>query len=154
MGWQKAKWIHERIHEMAGTAGTQRERVGGEGRARGRREKAAEAMRLQAKVDAEGKALIERLQRPSGVSDDEALRRVKVIIERAVNKGCAQVRVYRFPNSLCTDRGRVSRSAGARLRPAPSQACQGKCTDSGRVSCVLPVIGSSFRSSISEWRFG
>ena len=70
-------------------------------------EKAAEAMRLQAKADAEKKALIERVQQPSGISDEEALRCVKVIIERAVNNGFAQVQVYRFPNSLCTDRGRA-----------------------------------------------
>ena len=47
-------------------------------------EKAAEAMRLQAKADAEKQALIDRLQKPSGVSDEEAMRSVKVIIERAV----------------------------------------------------------------------
>ena len=47
-------------------------------------EKAAEAMRLQAKAEDEKQALIDRLQKPSGVSDDEAMRRVKVIIERAV----------------------------------------------------------------------
>src|SRR6185312_8778058 len=47
-------------------------------------EKAAEARRLQAKAEAEKQALIERLQKPSGVSDEEALRRVKVIIDRAV----------------------------------------------------------------------
>ena len=70
-------------------------------------EKAAEAMRLQAKADAEKQALIERLQKPSGVSDEEAMRRVKVIIERAVNNGLTHVQVYRFPNSLCTDRGRA-----------------------------------------------
>jgi hypothetical protein len=70
-------------------------------------EKAAEAMRLQAKADAEKQALIDRLQKPSGVSDEEAMRRVKVIIERAVNNGLTQVQVYRFPNSLCTDRGRA-----------------------------------------------
>ena len=35
-------------------------------------EKAAEAMRLQAKADAEKQALIDRLQKPSGVSDEEA----------------------------------------------------------------------------------
>ena len=70
-------------------------------------EKAAEAMRLQAKADAEKQALIDRLQEPSGVSDEEAMRRVKVIIERAVNNGLTQVQVYRFPNSLCTDRGRA-----------------------------------------------
>jgi hypothetical protein len=67
-------------------------------------QKAAEAMRLQAKVDAEKKALIERLQRPSGLSDEEALRRVKAIIERAVNNGLTQVQVYRFSNSLFTVR--------------------------------------------------
>ena len=70
-------------------------------------EKAAEAIRLQAKADAEKQALIDRLQKPSGVSDEEAMRRVKVIIERAVNNGLTQVQVYRFPNSLCTDRGRA-----------------------------------------------
>ncbi len=70
-------------------------------------EKAAEAMRLQAKADAEKKALIDRLQQPSGVSDEEALRRVKVIIERAVNNGFTQVQVYRFPNRLLTDRSRA-----------------------------------------------
>jgi hypothetical protein len=70
-------------------------------------EKAAEAMRLQAKADAEKQALIDRLQKPSGVSDEEAMRRVRVIIDRAVNNGLTQVQVYRFPNSLCTDRGRA-----------------------------------------------
>ena len=30
-----------------------------------------------------------------------------MIIERAVNNGLTQVQVYRFPNSLCTDRGRA-----------------------------------------------
>ena len=53
-------------------------------------QKAAEAMRLQAQADAEKKALIERLQQPSGLSDEEALRRVKVIIERAVNNQSGQ----------------------------------------------------------------
>ena len=52
-------------------------------------------------------ALIDRLQEPSNVSDEEAMRRVKVIIERAVNNGLTQVQVYRFPNTLCTDRGRA-----------------------------------------------
>ena len=70
-------------------------------------EKAAEAMRLQAKADDEKQALIDRLQKPSNVSDEEAMRRVRVIIERAVNNGLTQVQVYRFPNTLCTDRGRA-----------------------------------------------
>ena len=64
-------------------------------------------MRLQAKADDEKQALIDRLQKPSNVSDEEAIRRVRVIIERAVNNGLTQVQVDRFPNTLCTDRGRA-----------------------------------------------
>ncbi len=70
-------------------------------------EKASEAMRQKAKEDAEKKALVDRLTKPSGVSDEEALKRVAKIIERAVKNGLTEVEVTRFPNSLCTDRGRA-----------------------------------------------
>lgn len=69
--------------------------------------KAQQAMRVHAEAEAEKKALIERLTEPSGVSDDEALRRVAKIIERAISNGLSEVQVYRFPNALCTDRGRA-----------------------------------------------
>jgi hypothetical protein len=70
-------------------------------------EKAAAEMRKQAKADAEKKALIDRLTRPSGVSDEEALKRVATIVQRAVKNGLTEVEVIRFPNSMCTDRGRA-----------------------------------------------
>jgi hypothetical protein len=70
-------------------------------------EKASEAMRQKAKADAEKKALIDRLTRPSGVSDEQALKRVATIIQRAVKNGLTEVEVIRFPNVLCTDRGRA-----------------------------------------------
>jgi molybdopterin-biosynthesis enzyme MoeA-like protein len=70
-------------------------------------EKASEAMRRKAAEEAEKKELIERLTKPSGVSDEEALKRVAVIIQRAVSNGRTEVQVYRFPNSLCTDGGRA-----------------------------------------------
>lgn len=70
-------------------------------------EKASEAMRLKAAEDAEKKELIERLRKPSGVSDQQALKRVVIIIQRAVSNGRTEVEVYRFPNSLCTDGGRA-----------------------------------------------
>ena len=69
--------------------------------------KAADAARLRAREDAEKKALIDRLTRPSGVSDQEALKRVATIIQRAVKNGLTEVEVIRFPNTLCTDRGRA-----------------------------------------------
>src|SRR5215217_5283122 len=70
-------------------------------------EKASAAMRRQAKVDAEKNALIKKLTAPSGVSDEEALKRVAVIIQRAVKNGLSEVEIIRFPNTLCTDRGRA-----------------------------------------------
>jgi hypothetical protein len=70
-------------------------------------EKASAALRKQSEAEAEKKMLMEKLTKPSGVSDEEALRRVAVIIERAVSNGLTEVQVYRFPNALCTDHGRA-----------------------------------------------
>jgi uncharacterized protein YpuA (DUF1002 family) len=70
-------------------------------------EKASEEHRRQKLMDEEKKSLIDKLSRPSGVSDEEALSRVAAIVERAVKNGLTEVQVYRFPNSMCTDRGRA-----------------------------------------------
>lgn len=70
-------------------------------------EKASEYLRTQAAADAEKKALIEKLKGPSGVSDEERLKRAAVIINRAVGNGLTEVEVGRFPNTLFTDRGRA-----------------------------------------------
>src|SRR5215813_7295455 len=70
-------------------------------------EKATDAMRQKAKADAEKKALLDRLTKASGVSDEEALKRVATIIQRALKNGLTEVEVFRFPNAMCTDRGRA-----------------------------------------------
>lgn len=70
-------------------------------------EKASEYLRMQAAADAEKKALIEKLKGPSGVSDEERLKRAAAIINRAVGNGLTEVEVGRFPNTLFTDRGRA-----------------------------------------------
>lgn len=70
-------------------------------------EKASAAMRKRSQEEAEKKSLIEHISRPSGVSDEEAIRRASVIIERAVSSGLSEVQVFRFPNVLCTDHGRA-----------------------------------------------
>jgi molybdopterin-biosynthesis enzyme MoeA-like protein len=70
-------------------------------------EKAAAAAHKQVDAEAEKKMLLEKLTKPSGVSDEEALRRVAAIIERAAANGLTEVQVYRFPNALCTDHGRA-----------------------------------------------
>jgi hypothetical protein len=70
-------------------------------------EKASEEMRKHSALEAEKAALIEQLSKPSGVSDEEGIRRAVTIIERAAANGLTEVLVYRFPNRLCTDKGRA-----------------------------------------------
>src|SRR6185437_3783409 len=70
-------------------------------------EKAEEYTRLAAAVEAEKRALIERLSRPSGKSEEEKVQLASTVIQRAVRNGMTEVQVYRFPNSLCTDGGRA-----------------------------------------------
>ena len=70
-------------------------------------DKASEEMRRQMREESEKKALIDKLTKPSGLSDEEVMKKAAVIIERAAKNGLTEVQVYRFPNSLCTDRGRA-----------------------------------------------
>ena len=60
-----------------------------------------------AEAEAEKKVLLEKISKPSGVSEEERMKRAAAIIERAVASGLTEVQVYRFPNTLCTDRGRA-----------------------------------------------
>jgi hypothetical protein len=70
-------------------------------------EKATDYLRQQAKAEAEKKALLDQLAKPSGVSDEERMKRAAVIIKRAVDNGLEEVLVGTFPNALCTDHGRA-----------------------------------------------
>jgi hypothetical protein len=70
-------------------------------------EEAAKEARRHAEAEAEKKALLDQFTKPSGVSDEEAIARAVKIIERAVSSGKTEVQVYRFPNQLCTDKGRA-----------------------------------------------
>ena len=70
-------------------------------------EKAEEYVRLAAAAEAEKRALIERLSKPSGKTEEEKIKLASTIIQRAVRNGLTEVLVYRFPNKLCTDKGRA-----------------------------------------------
>jgi hypothetical protein len=70
-------------------------------------EEASKQAKQHAEAEAEKHALIERLTKPSGVSDEDAIQRAIRVIERAVANGKTEVQVYRFPNQLCTDKGRA-----------------------------------------------
>ena len=70
-------------------------------------EKAEEYRRTQAAAEMEKRELIEELTKPSGLSEEEKVKRASAIIQRAVKNGLNEVQVFRFPNVLCTDRGRA-----------------------------------------------
>ena len=70
-------------------------------------EEASKQAAKLAEAEAEKKALLDQFTKPSGVSDEEAIQRAIRIIERAVSNGLTEVQVYRFPNLLCTDKGRA-----------------------------------------------
>jgi hypothetical protein len=70
-------------------------------------DKASDFISKQAAAEAEKKALLDKLSNPSGVSDEERMKRAANIINRAVNNGLTEVLVGTFPNQVCTDRGRA-----------------------------------------------
>ena len=69
--------------------------------------KASAALKAQTAEEAEKKALMDKFAKPSGVSDEERMKRAAAIIQRAANNGLTEVFVFRFPNALCTDHGRA-----------------------------------------------
>ena len=70
-------------------------------------EMADEHARQLAATEAVKQKLIEKLSQPSGLSEDEKVKLASNVIQRAVRNGLTEVQVYRFPNSLCTDKGRA-----------------------------------------------
>jgi hypothetical protein len=70
-------------------------------------EKASEFARRQSAAETEKKALLDKLAKPSGVSEQERMVRAAAIIKRAVANGLTEVEVGRFPNALCSDHGRA-----------------------------------------------
>ena len=69
--------------------------------------KAEEHAKRLAAAEAEKHAMIERLSKPSGLSEEEKVKLASTVIQRAVRNGLTEVQVYRFPNSLCSDHGRA-----------------------------------------------
>ena len=70
-------------------------------------EKASKAMKAHEAAEAEKQAMLDRLARPSGLSDDEVMEKAAIIVNRAVENGMTSVQVFRFPNHICTDNGRA-----------------------------------------------
>jgi hypothetical protein len=70
-------------------------------------DKASAAVKAHAAAEAEKKAFLDRLSKPSGLTDQQVIEKATSIISRAVDNGLTSVQVLRFPNHLCTDDGRA-----------------------------------------------
>jgi hypothetical protein len=70
-------------------------------------QKASEYMKKLQAAEAEKKALLDKLLKPSGVTDEERMKKAAAIINRAVSNGLTEVEIARFSNKLFTDKGRA-----------------------------------------------
>ena len=116
-------------------------------------EKADEYARLQAAAEAEKRALIDKLSQPSGLSEDEKVKLASTVIQRAVRNGLSEVQVYRFPNSLCTDRGRAINQMEPGWEKTLTGMAEGDLTSSGPTICNRAATAFATRSSIFRAAF-
>jgi hypothetical protein len=68
--------------------------------------KAAEELRRQQAHDEQQKAVMAEFYKPPERTPEQLLQQVMRLVDHAAESGQSEVQVYRFPNSMCTDRGR------------------------------------------------
>jgi len=69
--------------------------------------KASAALKAMEEAEREKREMLERLTKPSGLSDDAILEKASIVVNRAVEEGLTSVQVFRFPHSICSDNGRA-----------------------------------------------
>ena len=68
--------------------------------------KAAEEMRHMKEQEEKQKAVMAEFFKPPDRTAEQLLGLVMQLVNRAAERGQSEVQVYRFPNALCSDRGR------------------------------------------------
>jgi hypothetical protein len=66
---------------------------------------AEEARRLEAQEEQQ-KAVMAEFQKPPERTAEQLLPLIIQLVSQAADRGQSEVQVYRFPNTMCTDRGR------------------------------------------------
>ena len=69
--------------------------------------KAAEELRRMREQEERQKAVMDEFQKPPDRTPDQVMQLIMTMVERASEQGQTEVQMYRFPNELCTDRGRA-----------------------------------------------
>jgi hypothetical protein len=68
--------------------------------------KAAEELRHQKEQEEKQKAVMAEFYKPPERTPEQLMHIVMQLVEKAAERGQSEVQVYRFPNNLCSDRGR------------------------------------------------
>jgi hypothetical protein len=68
--------------------------------------KAAEELRHIKEQEERQKAVMAEFHKPPERTPEQLLQQVMQLVSQAADRGQTEVQVYRFPNELCSDRGR------------------------------------------------
>ena len=68
--------------------------------------KAAEELRHMKEQEEKQKAVMAEFHKPPDRTAEQLMQVVMQLVNHAAERGQSEVQVYRFPNSLCSDRGR------------------------------------------------
>ena len=68
--------------------------------------KAADELRHKQEQEEKQKAVMAEFHKPPDRTPEQLMQLVMQLVNRAAERGQSEVQVYRFPNQLCTDRGR------------------------------------------------
>ena len=68
--------------------------------------RAAEELRRMREQEDRQKKVMEEFHAPPARTPDQLMQLVMTLVSHAAEAGQTEVQVYRFPNELCTDRGR------------------------------------------------
>jgi hypothetical protein len=69
-------------------------------------QKAAEELRRMKEQEEKQKAVMAEFHKPPERTAEQLLQLIMQLVDRAAEHGQSEVQVYRFPNTLCKDRGR------------------------------------------------
>jgi hypothetical protein len=69
-------------------------------------QKAAEELRRMQEQEEKQKAVMAEFHAPPARTPEQLMHLVMQLVNQAAERGQSEVQVYRFPNELCTDRGR------------------------------------------------
>lgn len=68
--------------------------------------KAAEELRRMQAQEEQQKAVMAEFQQPPARTPEQLMSQVMRLVSQAADRGQSEVQIYRFPNAMCTDRGR------------------------------------------------